>query len=38
MTAPIPEPEVYALIGVGLLTLLVSKRRRSQRIPTLQAA
>ncbi|WP_193001478.1 FxDxF family PEP-CTERM protein [Aeromonas simiae] len=38
VTAPIPEPEVYALIGVGLLTLLVSKRRRSQRIPTLQAA
>ncbi|QLI82245.1 FxDxF family PEP-CTERM protein [Chitinibacter fontanus] len=28
--APVPEPETYALIGMGLLGLLAARRRRAQ--------
>ncbi|QZA82017.1 PEP-CTERM sorting domain-containing protein [Deefgea piscis] len=29
-TPPIPEPETYALMGIGLCALLMARRRRNQ--------
>ncbi|QLG89934.1 esterase-like activity of phytase family protein [Chitinibacter bivalviorum] len=31
ITAPVPEPETYALMGMGLLGLCVARRRKTQR-------
>lgn len=31
LTAPVPEPETYALMGLGLAAVLVAKRRRNKQ-------
>lgn len=38
VTAPVPEPETYALMGLGLLGLLAARRKKAQSSSALVAA